>query len=203
MEVAIIVQTIGLVTGPVVPLLLYILRKKNIELRWLLDSQLTNTWPKTLQNDLSNADELWFYGIHLKETIQDHYKLLQEKANAGKNLRFIIGDPEGSIFQMVQQRFHDDHGKNERDNAINTLKTLCKLKEKHPETVKIKKLDYLFPRTAYMVNPETDKAIAYISQHTFRLNNEKTKIKYTNGKGYNYDLLYREYKNYWNAAEPV
>lgn len=177
--------------------------KKIIQKIDITDTQsYKTTLPDTLQDDLIRADTIFLYGMDLFKSVDKYFHILQEKAEAGKILKFLIADPKGNVIEMTKLRYPTN------DAPINelikkSLKLLNILKLKSPETIEIKVLDYLFPRKAMIIDANRFNSCVYVTNYTFRLAGEKARCYYKKGKGNYYDFFLKEFYLMWDAGKLI
>ena len=190
---------VAIISGVIVPFLIYFLGKKQKKIEYLEENEFTVDWPRSLKEDMIKSNTYWFYGIHLYGTIDHYYNLFIERARSGAKFRFIFADPQGHVFEMVKLRYHGDNSP-DREMATSSIELIKKFKAEFPDKVELKVIDYLFSRTVYILDPDMQHGRAYVSQHTFRLGGEKSKARYKKGRGYHFDFILREYEKIWDRA---
>jgi hypothetical protein len=194
---------IGIISGVVVPFIIYYMNINKIKI--IVSERSEINWPSRITEDFENSTEFWLYGIHLYDTIDIFYNIFHKKLENGSKFRFLFADTDGSVFDMVKLRYHtaDIPENPDKNMAIANINRLVKLRKNFPNQIELKKLNYLFPRTAYFLNPKEKDAKVYSSNHTFRLGGEKMKVLYEKKQSNKYDFLLREFEKMWDYALPI
>ena len=180
-------------------------RPTNVENRDDLErNRLVNEdFPPQFQTDIETSAEIWLLGVHQSDILIRYHALLERKIREGVRLRVLLTDPQGNAAEMAAMRFPGNvRADQERVRIHSSLRTVADLKRLNPSGVEIKVIDFLLPHGGFVLNPDSDIAVAYLQRYTFRVlgGSRKPKLVYRRQEGQWYDLIHAEYCAFWDAA---
>jgi predicted nucleotide-binding protein len=162
-------------------------------------------FPPQFDTDLATSTEIWLLGVHQSDIMIRYHALLERKIRDGVRLRVLLVDPRGNAAAMAVLRFPGNvRADQERVRIRSSLRTLVDLKKINPSGVEIRVIDFLLPYGGFLLNPESELAVAYLQRYTFRIlgGSRKPKLVYRRQEGRWYDLIHAEYCAFWDSATP-
>lgn len=165
---------------------------------------LLQEYPAELKNDITNSTELWMVGQNLARTTVNYLPVFEAKLSKGDKIKALVINPTGTANHFMTVRLNpgliDDYQHGEKVKT--TLSMLEKLRERYPEHLEIKTIEYPLPFGAFVINPsQPKKSILYVEQYGFKLIDDMPKMRLNKNDDGWYDVYWEQVKELWNHAE--
>lgn len=132
-------------------------------------TKITDTYPESRDEDVANASEIWWFGVHAIVFLRKYRKVIEQKIKKGIKVHVLLVDPDGKSLGMVAAR---NPGKpstdREKASILTSLSDLCELKAIAPAKLEIRIIDDPIMYGGCMLNPDKANGIIYIQRYTYQ-----------------------------------
>jgi hypothetical protein len=174
----------------------------------LLELQTTIKWfqeeyPKTVNNDIENARELWLVGYHLEGTLRDRLVTFKQKLERGEKIKIILLNPESEAALYANESLYVPMAPGLFKQRIEiSLDTIKQMSKDYPANLEVRLSSSPVPFGAYAMNLDAPNAVMYIEIYKY-----KSEIKEPHFVLYKKDVtwfkLYHDQLNaLWKNAKP-
>ncbi|ESA38465.1 hypothetical protein N836_31485 [Leptolyngbya sp. Heron Island J] len=127
-------------------------------------------FPEDFEESISQAQELWIVGINLGTTSSIYFKNFRRILESRRKIKILILEPNGVANSLGAARYDMQTSSQwHRIKILESITIFCRLKEKNPEFLEIRTIDYIPSFGFFGVDPESSKGTLYIEHYGYRL----------------------------------
>lgn len=167
------------------------------------NSLLHNKYPENMRLKLSQAQELWIFGIMLTRTINEYYDVFSENIQDGRKIKFLIIEPDGKANGLAAYRLTSGmDGPWHRTTVLKSIGLMCRLKEQSPSNVDIRTIDYVPSFGFFGVDIDARNGLIFAEHYGFKLRaGDRPKIILHPQDNPGYELFRDQMDALWNHGK--
>ncbi len=159
-----------------------------------------------LNQQLQDAEDILLLGVSFGKTLDQHYRLLERKLQAGHRIRVVTVNPDSPACAMTAARqyreinadFWATRVKNE------TLGILTKLTASSSGNLEIRLIDFPLANGGIYTNPESSGGVFFVWYYGYKTTEgNRPKFVVRPSDGYWYRHYQEELQQIWNSATPL